>query len=141
MTEHKKSLSSSAVTLSIPEPLPDPKHRNYGAPKAPPEAPAADIEDYATGVVTQVPRSVTEYRRRGVVIPLIKECTPNCWYWELPHGSRYYNFHAATYEEIGRANNPDWTRRGRKLAGPCPRCGNPHTNGGLVTAADVAQAE
>ena len=96
--------------------------------------PRSDAEDLSCGA-RFIPGEVTMARRQGKKVNFVGECSPNCWYWQMPDGSRIYHYDPVTYTRIGRAN-------GRKVvddqygsnfeggAGPCPDCGNEHTSGG-----------
>lgn len=95
--------------------------------------PRSDGEDFSCGA-RFVPGEVTMARRAGKKVQFVTSCTSNCWYWEMPDGSRIYHFDPLTYQEIGLANGKkliDGKFEGGK-AGPCPKCGNPHTMGGKV---------
>ncbi len=100
--------------------------------------PRTDAEDLSRGA-RFIPGEVTMARRGGEKVNFITTCSLNCWYWEMPDGSRIYHFDPETYHQIGIAN-------GRKVvkdkfgyecfkegAGPCPKCGNVNTNGGTIT--------
>lgn len=111
--------------------------------------PGSDSEDMARGA-RFIPNEVTLARRQGMRVVFVQECGPCCWYWQLPEGltngpfemtvdgtlvptqvsygtgKRIYHFDRFTYEAIARANGRD---PNGELAGPCPRCGNEHTNG------------
>lgn len=97
--------------------------------------PRSDAEDMSKGA-RFIPGEVTDARRAGQKVEFVTECGPNCWYWKMPDGSRRYHFDPEEQHAIGVAN-------GRKEvtgafgthfadAGPCPRCGNPNTNGGMI---------
>jgi len=99
--------------------------------------PRIDAEDLSKGA-RFIPGGVTLARRDGKKVNFVTECSPNCWYWEMPDGSRIYHYDPMTYYQIGTAN-------GRKAVrgeygdmhfedgpGPCPHCGNPNTNGGTI---------
>ena len=101
--------------------------------------PASDAADLSSGA-RFIPGEVTLERRAGKRVSFINVCTSQCcWYWELEDGTRIYHFSPSDYNEIGRHNNgADWNREGAVPAGPCPRCGNLHTNGGTVKQSDIA---
>lgn len=99
--------------------------------------PRSDAEDLSRGA-RFIPGEVTLARRDGKKVNFVTECGPNCWYWEMPDGTRIYHWDPMTYREIG-------TRNGRKIVkgecdnmifeggpGPCPCCGNINTSGGTV---------
>jgi hypothetical protein len=98
--------------------------------------PRSDAEDLSRGA-RFIPGEVTLARRAGQKVNFVTECGPNCWYWEMPDGSRIYHYDPVTYHQIGFAN-------GRKEVkdkfgshfedgpGPCPKCGNPNTSGGTI---------
>ncbi len=79
--------------------------------------PRSDAEDLSRGA-RFIPSEVTLARRDGTHINFVTECDPNCWYWEMPDGSRIDHFDRMTYN----MNGP----------GPCQKCGNAHTSGGTV---------
>ena len=100
--------------------------------------PRSDAEDMSRGA-RFIPGEVTMARRAGKKVNFVSECSPNCWYWEMPDGSRIYHYDPMTYERIGVANGRtkmkgkyegSWDFDGG--AGPCQRCGNQNTNGGTV---------
>lgn len=99
--------------------------------------PRSDAEDMSRGV-RFIPGAVTMARRAGKKVTFVATCGRNCWYWEMPDGSRIYHYDPMTYKDIGTAN-------GRKQIktefgglsfeggpGPCPQCGNVNTSGGRV---------
>ncbi len=98
--------------------------------------PQSDADDLQYGA-RFIPGEVTMARRRGEKVTFVTECGPNCWYWKFKDGTRKYHFDPSTYQEIGIANGrPSQENEfGRKEfpegAGPCPRCGNEHTQGGF----------
>ena len=102
--------------------------------------PRSDAEDMTRGA-RFIPSEVTLARRRGEKVSFVAECSPNCWYWELPNGERRYHYDSTTYFSIGRANGRTASEsehgsiRFPNGAGPCPACGNPHTEGGKVSSA------
>jgi hypothetical protein len=100
--------------------------------------PKSDVEDKRQGAHF-IPMIVTTDRREGKKVTFVTKCSPNCWYWQREDGSRIYHFDLSIYIKIGLENDPGWKREGHALAGPCPTCGNPHTNGGIVSAAEVAK--
>lgn len=100
--------------------------------------PRSDAEDFSRGA-RFVPGEVTLARRAGKKIQFVCECGPNCWYWEMPDGSRIYHYDPIVYDQIGIANGRkkvkgkyeySWDFEGG--VGPCPHCSNPNTNGGTV---------
>jgi hypothetical protein len=108
--------------------------------------PRSDAEDMSAGA-RFIPGEVTLARRRGERVEFVNRCSPCCWYWEFQDGSRIYHWDRFGYESIGKANGKEivtteeTTEGGYKYtssphfvdgAGGCPRCGNPHTNGGRV---------
>lgn len=98
--------------------------------------PRSDAEDLSRGA-RFVPGQVTIARRKGQKVNFHCECSPCCWYWEMPDKSRIYHFERITYERIGRTNHRIEEEGGFGIhfkdgAGPCPDCGNLNTHGGLV---------
>ena len=98
--------------------------------------PRSDAEDFSRGARV-VPEEVTLARRAGQKVNFVTECGSNCWYWEMPDGSRIYHFDQMTYNQIGTANKRQIVegKHGSHFKdgpGPCPYCGNPNTNGGTV---------
>ena len=93
--------------------------------------PQSDADDLRKGA-RFIPGEVTLTRREGKVVKFVKNCGPCCWYWELPDGTRVYHWDRPTFEAIGRNNNPVGWGTHSTVAGPCPDCGNEHTNGGTV---------
>ncbi len=98
--------------------------------------PRTDAEDLSRGA-RFIPGEVTLARRAGKKVNFVTECGSNCWYWEMPDGSRIYHYNPFTYHQIGVANGrqevkSDFGSRFEGGAGPCPRCGNQNTNGGTV---------
>lgn len=93
--------------------------------------PQSDADDLATGA-RFIPGEVTMARRNGEKVTFVQECGPCCWYWQMPDGSKIYHFDPMTYEEIARANGKKCDGEPKEMAGPCPKCGNVHTNGGTV---------
>lgn len=98
--------------------------------------PRSDAEDLSKGA-RFIPGEVTLVRRSGQQVRFVNECGPNCWYWKMPDGSRIYHFDPLTYDQIGRANGrkeikDKYDTHFEGGAGPCPRCGNPYTNGGVI---------
>jgi hypothetical protein len=98
----------------------------------------AEEQDKANGA-HYIPGEVTLARKEGHVVPFVNKCGPCCAYWILPDGSRAYQQHSYTMREIARANGRKFvlnygggTRPEGGYAGPCPKCGNPHTRGGRV---------
>jgi hypothetical protein len=99
--------------------------------------PRSDAEDMSKGA-RFIPGEVTLARRAGKRVNFETECSPNCWYWEMPDNSRIYHYDPMTYYQIGTAND-------RKAVegkygdmhfedgpGPCPHCGNVNTSGGTI---------
>lgn len=99
--------------------------------------PRSDAEDMSKGA-RFVPGEVTVARRAGKKINFVTECSPNCWYWEMPDGSRIYHWDPMTYCKIGTANgrkevkNEYGSMHFEDGAGPCPWCGNVNTNGEMI---------
>ncbi|MBI3572472.1 hypothetical protein HY091_03005 [Candidatus Kaiserbacteria bacterium] len=98
--------------------------------------PRSDAEDMSKGA-RFIPGEVTLARRAGKKITFVTECGPNCWYWQMPDGSRRYHWDSLTYHQIGRANGRKEVKGKYSTsfeggAGPCPHCGNPNTNGGTI---------
>ena len=94
--------------------------------------PRSDAEDLSKGV-RFVPGEVTLARRAGEKVEFINECGPNCWYWKMPDGSRIYHWDPLTYGQIGRENDrKEVDGKYTHGVGPCPRCGNINTGGGVV---------
>ena len=99
--------------------------------------PRTDAKDMSKGA-RFIPDEVTLARRDGKKVDFVTECGPNCWYWEMPDGTRIYHYDPITYRQIGTAN-------GRKAVkdkygdthfengpGPCPQCGNVNTSGETI---------
>lgn len=100
--------------------------------------PRTDAEDLGKGA-RFIPGEVTLARRAGQQVLFVMNCGPNCWYWEMPDGSRIYHYDPEIYEVIGRRNHgEDWTREDGP-AGACTNCGNPHTAGGTVPAEEITE--
>jgi hypothetical protein len=100
--------------------------------------PQSDAEDMSRGL-RFIPGEVTMARRRGGRVYFVQGCSsPCCWYWQFPDGSRSYYWDRYQYEQIAEANGIKLTvdEYGTKTgnAGPCPRCGNPHTGGGRTAS-------
>ncbi|MDO8559317.1 MAG: hypothetical protein Q7R84_03200 [bacterium] len=99
--------------------------------------PRTDAEDMSKGA-RFIPGEVTLARRAGEKASFVTKCGPNCWYWKMPDGSRIYHFDPITYHSIGTANGrkevkgDDYRTHFEDGAGPCPHCGNPNTNGGMI---------
>lgn len=95
--------------------------------------PRSDAEDMSKGA-RFIPGSVTMARRDGQKVQFVTECGPNCWYWQLPDGTREYHFDRGAYEHIGNANGRKKAKDGyfKDGPGPCPDCSNPHTAGGTI---------
>lgn len=99
--------------------------------------PRTDAEDLSKGA-RFIPGEVTLARRAGKKVNFVTECGPNCWYWEMPDGTRIYHYSPITYETIGTANGrtlvegEHGSRYFKDGPGPCPLCGNTNTNGGTV---------
>lgn len=96
--------------------------------------PRSDAEDMSKGA-RFIPGEVTLARRAGKKVTFVTECDSNCWYWEMPDGSHIHHYDPMTYRSIGMANGRkevkgDYSIRFENGAGPCPSCGNPHTEGG-----------
>ena len=99
--------------------------------------PRTDAEDMSKGA-RFIPGEVTLARRAGKKVNFVTKCGPNCWYWEMPDGTRIYHCDPMTYHSIGTAN-------GRKAVeseygrphfedgpGSCSHCGNVNTSGGTI---------
>lgn len=95
--------------------------------------PRSDAEDLSRGC-RFIPGEVTMARRRGERVSFVSDCGQCCWYWQMSDGSRIYHFERFTYERIKACNG---ITDDKALAGPCPNCGNPRTNGGTVTATEL----
>jgi len=99
--------------------------------------PRSDAEDLSRGA-RFIPGTVTLARRAGEKVKFVTQCSPCCWYWEMPDGTRVYHFDPLTYRQIGIKNGSPQVKEGAREihfengAGPCPECGNPHTNGGTI---------
>lgn len=99
--------------------------------------PLTDAEDLSKGAWF-IPGEVTLARRAGKRVNFVTECSSNCWYWEMPDGSRIYHFDRMTYQRIGTANGRKAVKgeygdmRFENGPGPCPRCGNVNTSGGTI---------
>lgn len=99
--------------------------------------PRSDAEDLSKGA-RFIPGNVTLARRDGKKINFVTKCGPNCWYWEMPDGSRIYHYDSMTYQQIGIANNRRLVKGEcgdmyfEEGPGPCPRCGNVNTSGGTI---------
>jgi len=99
--------------------------------------PRSDADDMGMGA-RFIPGEVTLARRAGKKVNFVTECGPNCWYWEMPDGTRIYHYNSMTYHQIGTANgrkevSGDYgTMHFEGGAGPCPHCGNVNTNGGTI---------
>jgi hypothetical protein len=79
-----------------------------------------------------IPHEVTDERRLGKDVKFNQVCGPCCWYWEFSDGKRIYHFDRSTYDHIAHANGKTEDDKEKGDAGPCPNCGNIHTNGGTV---------
>ena len=98
--------------------------------------PRSDAEDMSKGA-RFVPGEVTLARRAGKKVNFVTICDPNCWYWEMPDGSRFYHYEPLVYRHIGLANGREEINDGNRTyfkdgPGHCPRCGNINTRGGVV---------
>ena len=98
----------------------------------------SDAEDMSRGV-RFIPGEVTLARRHGEHVEFVQKCpSPCCWYWRFQDGTRVYHWDRWEYERIAGANEIELevSEFGSKTgsAGPCPRCGNVHTCGGIVPA-------
>jgi hypothetical protein len=102
--------------------------------------PRSDAEDMSRGA-RFVPGDVTLARRRGERVHFHSNCGKCCWFWEMPDGSRIYHWDPIAYLQLGHDNHGNGWSRDQGPAGPCKSCGNPHTNGGKVTADQVAQTQ
>lgn len=93
--------------------------------------PQSDADDLASGA-RFIPGEVTMARRRGEKVTFVQNCNNStCWYWEMPDGTRVYHWDRYTWLNIAKENGK-WDGSGEFSgdAGPCPRCGNKHTDGG-----------
>jgi hypothetical protein len=100
--------------------------------------PRSDVDDLARGAQS-IPDAVTLGRRAGRTIPFVQACTSRtCWYWQMPNGGREYYVDPVGYRQIGLHNHGAGWTPDKGYAGPCPRCGNPVTSGGFLTAEKVA---
>ncbi len=99
--------------------------------------PKSDAEDLARGA-RHIPGEVTLARRRGKKVRFIQKCGQCCWYWEFPDGSRYYHWERGTYERIARANGQKFKGEFQGVAGICPHCKNPHTQGGMIKSSELS---
>ena len=96
--------------------------------------PQSDAEDLRRYGLDFIPGEVTLARRRGERVGFYRQCPhPCCWYWQFENGDRSYYWTRADYEQLRKANG----RKRDSWTGPCPTCGNPHTSGGMIRAADV----
>jgi hypothetical protein len=99
--------------------------------------PRSDAEDMSRGA-RFIPGEVTVARRTGKKVDFVTKCGPNCWYWEMPDGSRIYHYDPITYHQIGTANGREAVQdeyghtHFKDGPGPCPHCGNPNTSGGTI---------
>lgn len=99
--------------------------------------PRTDAEDMSKGA-RFIPGEVTLARQAGKGVNFVTECGPNCWYWEMPDGSRIYHFDPMTRDQIGTANGRKTVKddyegtRFEDGPGPCPHCGNVNTSGGTI---------
>ena len=106
--------------------------------------PQSDAEDFSRGA-RFVPGEVTMARRRGMRVQFVAQCTRCCWYWEFEDGSRIYHWDPMAFDSIGAANGKERivTEHGSPTfkdgAGPCPKCGNIHTNGGTFFPGEVGK--
>lgn len=101
--------------------------------------PRSDAEDMSKGA-RFIPGEVTLARRAGEKVNFVTKCTPNCWYWEMPDGTRIYHYNPTTYHQIGTANDRKTVEsesgdiRFKDGPGPCPYCGNVNTSGERVSS-------
>ncbi len=98
--------------------------------------PRTDAEDMSKGA-RFIPGEVTLARRAGKKVNFVTKCGPNCWYWEMPDGTRIYHYDQSMYEAIGSANGRQEEEDSIGVcfvdgAGSCPLCGNENTSGGTV---------
>lgn len=101
--------------------------------------PRSDAEDFSRGL-RFIPGEVTIARRAGEQVVFMQPCNhPCCWYWQFPDGSRTYYWERGDYELIAVRNGNKPDAKGNVIAGPCPDCGNPHTSGGYIKAAELAE--
>ncbi len=100
--------------------------------------PRTDTEDLSKGA-RFIPGEVTMARRAGKKVNFVTECGPNCWYWEMPDGSRIYHFDPITYDQIGTTNGRKVLKEEHGMKtfeegpGPCPHCGNVNTDGRTIS--------
>lgn len=95
--------------------------------------PRSDAEDLSRGL-RFIPGEVTVARREGQIVSFNQPCHHQCcWYWKFQDGSRHYYWERYDYSQIARANG-NFPEDGNEkyVAGPCPDCGNAHTQGGHV---------
>lgn len=93
--------------------------------------PRSDAEDMSRGA-RFIPSEVTDARRRGEKVEFVTKCGPCCWYWRMPDATRIYHCDSLEYERIARRNGRSKEECELGGAGPCPDCGNSHTNGATV---------
>lgn len=96
--------------------------------------PQSDADDFGKGA-RFIPGNVTLARRAGKKVTFVTNCTSCCWYWEMPDGSREYHWDPFAHQQIAQANG----HGPNEEAGSCPTCGNTHTNGGSVSAEELAK--
>ena len=93
--------------------------------------PQSDADDMASGA-RFIPSEVTMARRRGEKVTFVQNCgNSTCWYWHMPDGSKVYHWERHIWLSIAKANGK-WDGEGefKGETGPCPHCGNAHTDGG-----------
>jgi hypothetical protein len=94
--------------------------------------PYSDVEDLSRGLKF-IPGEVTMARREGQRIPFVQPCSHQCcWYWQFPDQSKIYYFEQGDYEAMATQNGAVPDDQDKLIAGPCPDCGNPHTQGGHI---------
>jgi hypothetical protein len=93
--------------------------------------PSGDALDLRAGA-GYIPGEVTDARRRGTQVTFVQQCSPCCWYWQMPDGSRIYHSDWDSYEALYRRNHAGGQLTAGAVAGPCPDCGNQYTAGEVV---------
>lgn len=103
--------------------------------------PRSDAKDLSRGL-RFIPGEVTLARRKGERVEFTQRCQNQCcWYWSFQDGSCTYYWERASWEKIAALNSVELkaNKYGTKVgnAGPCPLCGNPHTDGGHVAREEI----
>ena len=93
-------------------------------------------EDLSHGA-QYVPEKVLRARQAGKEVVFVMRCGPCCWYWKLPGfwkfpGLRIFHCEQWVRDNIAHWNGKNWDGKILGKAGPCPSCGNTHTNGETV---------